>query len=271
MEDRGGHIYIISCSHDDRIYVGSTFAEPARRWKQHSRILLNGSHHSPRLQALFDNHGMASLEFRAVEFVQEANFVRAREQCWINRNLHRLLNAAPSAWGNDRTGASKMPASVVAVTAERMKGNSFRRGIKHSDADKKKISEGLKKAHREGRRAPVDPIQSTKNLTRWNNDVKAGLVDYPQRKVGRNAELLAFHREAKSIKETARHFGITASVAREIIVKNNPSQLIPKRKFNSELIAQMRAMFPAKRPNEIALTFGVSKTHTRRIIKGEAA
>jgi hypothetical protein len=103
-------------------------------------------------------------------------------------------------------------------------------GSKHSAAAKRKISAGLRHAHAEGRRTPVDPTLNTHHLVEWHRKLRAGEVVASWAKPERNARLIAFHKECRSLKATAEHFGISQSSAWEIIKKYAPSQLRPWRR-----------------------------------------
>lgn len=92
-------------------------------------------------------------------------------------------------------------------------------GTKHREDSKKKTSESLRKAYAEGRHAPPNLDVSRENLRNRNRDVVLGLVKLSWAKPERNAKLITFYHKVKSIKETAKEFGIHYRSASEIIKK----------------------------------------------------
>lgn len=222
-----GAIYTISCDYDDRIYVGSTSKiDPFRRWEEHLAALRRGWHPSPDLMKVAAFHGIASMEFAVVEIVDDDNFLRAREQCWIGRNADRLLNASNDAWNYDRTG-EKMPAAAVERLRTRMLGNQHRKGKPHPPEDKAKISAGLKKAHAEGRRKPSSPDIARANIDRYNSLIKAD----PSKKYThpdtseRDAAVVARHAEIGSPAMVAKEFGLSQTTVGQIVKRLNPEQV----------------------------------------------
>lgn len=218
---RRGAIYRIRHTGGDTLYIGSAL-QPSKRQEEHFRLLLEGKHHSGHLQHAFNKYGREAFVFEIVEWVEDHLFLTAREQFWMWRHAGRLYNMSPTAGSNagiifyDATRAKQ---------ALRMRGNSWRTGKPHPTEDKAKISTGLRRAYREGRRTPTDIRVCTKNLAAYNAEIAAGTRAMSWTKPERNAALLVYHRQTRSLKQTADAFGICTQSAHEIIQKYNPSQL----------------------------------------------
>lgn len=243
-----GVIYRISCAASGKLYIGSA-RHPRMRWNAHLFRLRRGDHHSIHLQRAFSRHGESAFKFEIVEHVDDDNFLTAREQFWIWRHLGYLYNRSPVAGsplgvrhsaatrakaarrmsGNTYRRGQKIPPGWSEQSSERLKGNKHRLGKPHSERDRAKISEGLKRAFAEGLRKPVDPKVSAGNLAAYNAALRAGTIRHPSHKAERNALLLAFHQATRSLAKTAAQFGISTSSAWEIIKKYNPGQLRPRR------------------------------------------
>lgn len=95
--ERSGVIYSISCNVNGKVYIGSTMRRPNQRRLEHLHNLRHGKHHSKYLQHCFNKHGEASLSFKVIERVEDANFLLAREQFQIWRVAGRCLNSAEVA------------------------------------------------------------------------------------------------------------------------------------------------------------------------------
>lgn len=239
-----GVIYRISCSKSAKFYIGSAM-NPKKRWSGHLTLLRRGKHHCCHLQRAFNRHGEAAFRFQVVEVVADRLFLLSREQFWLWRSEGHLYNTSPTAFsplgvkhskatrvkqsqrmvGNRLRRGKIMPAAAKKAISASLARNQYRAGIAHRAEDREKISAGLKKAFREGRRPPVDTTISTRNLAEWNAKVQSGAILLPWRKEERNQQLITFHAETKSLKKTAERFGIKPGSAWEIIKKYKPEQL----------------------------------------------
>jgi hypothetical protein len=127
--------------------------------------------------------------------------------------------------GNTFRRGKKMSSEYRRAVSQRMIGNDHRLGIPHDKKIKKKIGDGLRRAHAEGRRRPVDAKISAQNIKEWNRKIRCGEVIHPSRKPERDAALIAFHKNCKSLQKTAKQFGITPNGVWHIVKKYSPSQL----------------------------------------------
>lgn len=67
-----------------RGYIGSS-RNLRERQRQHSKELMTGRHHNPRLAAAYAKHGAEAFLFVVLERVADEVFLRAREQFWLWR------------------------------------------------------------------------------------------------------------------------------------------------------------------------------------------
>lgn len=96
-------IYCITTPNGSR-YIGSSI-KIERRWHEHRSTLRHGKHHSERLQAAWDKHGLA-LRFDILEECA-AHDLNVREQAWID-HLKPELNTSgfvQNVWLNESTRA----------------------------------------------------------------------------------------------------------------------------------------------------------------------
>lgn len=168
---RSGVVYLIRIAGDRRVYVGSTIRQ---RWRfaSHRHMLRHGRHHCEILQRAYDLRGEASLSIEIVERVDDQVFLKAREQFWIWRMEDRLMNLAMDAWsprgikrtdafckrqaermhGNTLRRGQEMPSGFSERVSERMRGNKHRLGKPHSADVRARIAASLRAAYAEGRR-----------------------------------------------------------------------------------------------------------------------
>lgn len=87
-------VYQIINTKTGGVYIGST-VNLHRRWAQHQRHLMEGTHHVAELQADINAHGHGYLRYEVLE-VSTPEAVRAAEAWWIWSALYkgvRLYNA----------------------------------------------------------------------------------------------------------------------------------------------------------------------------------
>lgn len=147
---RQSGIYQILCRPTGKIYVGSS-VWLAKRKRHHREGLLSGTHHNSYLQKAWNKYGIDAFEYSVLEYCKKENLT-VREQHYID--LFRAadskygFNLQPKAYSNlgmvygpevrARMSAAKKgsPGTLsplqIEELRERMKGNSFRLGIKHT-------------------------------------------------------------------------------------------------------------------------------------------
>src|SRR5262245_53327028 len=75
-------IYVIKCSANEKIYVGST-VNFRNRWQEHCRRLRAGRHKNPHLQNAWYQYGADAFEFTVLEECERAHLVE-REQHYLD-------------------------------------------------------------------------------------------------------------------------------------------------------------------------------------------
>ena len=155
-EKRSG-IYQIICKPTGKVYVGSA-VWLAKRKRYHKNDLLNGDHHNRYLQKAWDKHGPGVFEYSILEYCEKEKLIE-REQYYIDvlkAADHRYgFNLQPKAHSNlgmimsleTRAKISairkRSPCTLSPVQIEelrqRMTGNTFSVGHKHSDVTRLKM------------------------------------------------------------------------------------------------------------------------------------
>lgn len=89
-------VYKISCSGTKRFYIGST-NDFERRAYEHLKQLKAGSHHSPKLQNVFNKHGLKTITIKIVRTFSDINSATEFETESIRfYGLRNLLNCKDS-------------------------------------------------------------------------------------------------------------------------------------------------------------------------------
>ena len=87
-------IYKITSKLDGRVYIGCS-RDINKRIYHHNWLLKNGSHHSNRLQLLYNKHGIDCIEYEIIELCNPEKLFE-REEYWVNHydstNEHNGFN-----------------------------------------------------------------------------------------------------------------------------------------------------------------------------------
>ena len=105
-----------------------------------------------------------------------------------------------------------MSESAKIAISTSLQGNSYRRGISHTKADKAKIAAGVKKAYLEGRHPRLSNPQ---NLANRNRDVQAGLVRSAKLSDEKMREI-ASHYKNMGLDLTAAYLGLSKGSVRYV-------------------------------------------------------
>lgn len=127
-------IYAIINIVDDKHYIGQTFDRDFR-WKEHLKSLKGFYHHSILLQRAWHKHGADKFIFVVLEVLTDISKLNERERYWGNL-LKPEYNIAPlggSMRGYKHTEEAKINMS-----------NAHKGKIQHSEEEKKKRSERMK-------------------------------------------------------------------------------------------------------------------------------
>jgi group I intron endonuclease len=160
-----GIIYRITCTANDKFYIGST-VNKAQRWARHRRQLRDGTHPNKNLLASWAKYGEEAFLFEVLEEVESAGALFAAEQKYLDEHAGKdyCFNWALYA-GAPMRGKSGVETSNFgkAVPEEvRKKISAAISGEKHknwgkqlSEETKQRIREAnLKYPHKERKHAP---------------------------------------------------------------------------------------------------------------------
>lgn len=76
-------IYKITCSKNNKFYIGSAM-NTHRRWIKHRSALKKGYHHNKHLQSAWDKYGENCFNFEILEECEEEQLIK-REQFWLDK------------------------------------------------------------------------------------------------------------------------------------------------------------------------------------------
>lgn len=141
-------IYCIRNTENGKIYIGSS-VDCEQRFRYHLSGLRGNYHDNSKLNNAWNKYGEKNFELFVAEEVKDLNFLRAREQCWINREKPEY-NLDMDAWGSiqNTLKIKKIKPTVYQWTdkqrqamSERMKGNTYSIGRVLSEEHKKILRE----------------------------------------------------------------------------------------------------------------------------------
>lgn len=171
-------VYQIKNLINKKVYIGSAKNFKKRAY-QHSRELMNGRHHNKHLQGAWNLDGSNNFLFEVLEVVEGDKLQRTtREKQHLEKwyeNWEKCYNFQRNPLSSERSRYSKTPEETKRRKSEAMKRRmatpegrkqveeilaigqktGFRRGLKHSEETKKKMSEakiGKKKSEETKRR-----------------------------------------------------------------------------------------------------------------------
>lgn len=205
-------IYKILVCGDEREYIGSS-NNVDRLWAEHRSRLRCGSHHCCALQQAYDLLGEVAFSYRFYRAC-DASVLSALEAGLIAKSKKPLFNTYQGATFN-RTGM-KMPASAKEAISESLRGNDYRLGIPHCEISKKNISDSLRRAYRNGRKASLNP----QNLSSHNHAIQQGLIEHPSKKPEQDKSVTDHYLRNWSLKEAGAAFGITMSAAAYAVARH---------------------------------------------------
>lgn len=127
-------VYQIKNIVNGHIYIGSSY-DVKKRWNEHRRALMQGTHHSAYLQNAWNKYGEANFTFTVLELVEDRDERLKAEQMFLD-TVHPEYNIAMNAVA---------PAQGVPVSEEtRRKISEAGKGRVFTEEHKRKISEGNK-------------------------------------------------------------------------------------------------------------------------------
>ena len=130
-------IYMIKCTSNDGIYIGSAVNLDNRK-SRHFSMLKKNNHPNPYLQNAFNKYGIENFIFEILEIVDDNSILVEKEQLWINR--YSIIKATLF---NIRKEARSNLGITISEQGKNNISNSLR-GRKHSEETKLKISNSNK-------------------------------------------------------------------------------------------------------------------------------
>lgn len=124
LELRKSGIYKITNTVNGKSYVGSS-VNIWSRWCLHKRQLLQGIHHSIKLQRAWNMYGSESFSFSVVELVENKNQLLDREQFWLDS-----LDSVKSGYNINRNARNSLGTMHRPETKEKI--SQFFKGRKLS-------------------------------------------------------------------------------------------------------------------------------------------
>ena len=133
-----GFIYLIQNKHGG-IYIGQT-KYLKKRWIFHCNRLNNNKHDNINLQKDWNKYGESAFEFKIAEEV--TTDLTISEQYWIDAYRAagiKIYNMIPAGYPPDNNGRIRSPEHRK-IISERHRGNTYRRGSRHTEEAKMKMS-----------------------------------------------------------------------------------------------------------------------------------
>lgn len=139
----GCGIYLITCTSNNKKYVGSSINIDAR-WRSH-RSKLKNNKHTPLLQNIYRKYGIESLQFSVLELCDEKSLIE-REQYWyesLKNNGNTMLNYSDIV--ENSTRGVPLSDERKKYLSEKLKGKpNVNKGKKMPKSFGEKISSTLK-------------------------------------------------------------------------------------------------------------------------------
>lgn len=134
-------VYAIRNRVSGRCYIGAATKRGfSWRWRQHLIDLRGGYHGNTHLQAAWDKYGAAAFSFEVLEIRDDA---LVAEQAWLDAWFPTGLLYNQARIAGAPMAGRKHSAETRAKFSERLRGNSYAKGFKHT-------AETIAKSHRGG-------------------------------------------------------------------------------------------------------------------------
>jgi group I intron endonuclease len=171
-------------------------------------MLRNGTHHSRAFQNAANKYGVHNIRVEILESDLPVELLIEREQVWLDKFAGELYNRSPTA--ASRLGAKMSPEARAKISAS-LKGNQYRKGIKHSPEIREVIGNAVRLANAEGRRR--QPAPRPENLSAHNAAIRAGTKQHASKKPEQDAAIVAAFNGGMRLKEIGKKFDMTPSAA----------------------------------------------------------
>lgn len=149
-------IYKIECMQNQKVYIGSA-VNIRKRWNYHVEDLRKQKHSNEHLQNAWNKYGANAFKFSVIVYVDEDKLTQA-EQLYIDEFMatdrNYGFNICPLAYSNlglkmsdeqkmlisqRRIGVSTLSPNQIEELRQRMKGNKYLLGHKHTTETKAKL------------------------------------------------------------------------------------------------------------------------------------
>lgn len=216
---RRSGVYQILCKPTGKVYVGSA-VWLAKRKRHHREALLAGTHHNPYLQKAWNKYGNVAFEYSVLEYCEKEKLTE-REQIYLDllrtAEPEHGFNINPRAYSNlGRIFGPEMRAKVssarkarggtltiaqVGDLRERMRGNTFRVGLKHTEEARDKMKEARKG------RTPALGMRHTEKTRKKISTIHKGIPLTEEHK----EKIAQAHKGKKQTVEHRQHLAVVQS------------------------------------------------------------
>lgn len=198
-------IYKISCSQEDKVYIGSS-VNITRRWVEHRRDLNKGTHHCCNLQEAWDAYGDESFMFETVELCE--NIVLAEQQ-WLDKYGNSCYNSSLRAY-NPMSNASVAAKQVATLRSSGKRGKQILTE-EQVVIIKQSLRDGIMSVAEIAEEFSVsgETIAAIRRGYRWSSVKVEGFVEGKQPKsVDFKTEIIALYEQGIPVTDIARQLSI---------------------------------------------------------------
>jgi group I intron endonuclease len=196
-------IYKILNTANGKFYVGSTM-NTRERFRNHRKMLRSNKHHCKHLQASWNKYGEQTFIFHIVETVPEEQSLQAAEDRWLTDHVGKphcyntgYFSDAPwrgapkeihPQFGKPKSEETKQ---AIAGTLKEFyaedPNNHPRRGKKHTEEARRKMSEGIRAAVAAGRAGKFIPSEETRKKMSESQKGNKNALGYKRTEAEREA------------------------------------------------------------------------------------
>ena len=136
-------VYVIRNVENNKCYIGIT-TNFKRRQYEHTLELRKGIHHSSKLQKDYNYYGESCFVFKEIISGDWTLLESAEKEMSYIEKYDSCNNGYNMSYGGEGTPLTKKSDNFKLATRNRMLGNTYTLGIKHSDETKRKQSVAMK-------------------------------------------------------------------------------------------------------------------------------
>lgn len=142
-------VYLITCTSNNYMYVGSATRSFTKRFREHISYLIKGVHHSNILQNCYNKYGLESLKFDILFRGEGREEILKQEQYWIDTlnpkcNICKYVASIRERPTSEETKQKirKIHLGTKATDATKKRMSEAQKGRKHTPESKEKIRNG---------------------------------------------------------------------------------------------------------------------------------